>query len=109
MNAIVLDPISITSLSSTSGSKFSLNADKSVGWKSEAQRLAWGANRRAQPAAISVERNAQVSTKSGIDLQRVAGSDSAIDHSLVFNTEGGNGSSALIRERIIFCPKRAGE
>jgi predicted ester cyclase len=65
MNAIVPDPISITLLSSTSGSKLSLNADKSVGWKSEAQRLAWGANRRAQSAAISVERNAQGSAKAG--------------------------------------------
>src|SRR3954469_9507544 len=65
MNAIVLDPISITSLSSTGGSKLSLNADKSLGWKSEAQRLAWGASRRAQPAAISVEHNAQGSSKGG--------------------------------------------
>src|SRR3979490_3016461 len=65
MNAIVLDSISITSLSSTSGSKLSLNTDKSVGWQSEAQRLAWGANRRAQSAAISVETNAHGSAKAG--------------------------------------------
>src|SRR3984893_17012639 len=65
MNAIGLDPISITSLSSTGGSKLSLNADKSVGWKSEAQRLAWGANRGAPAAATRVASNAQVSAKTG--------------------------------------------
>jgi hypothetical protein len=51
MNAIVLEPISETLLSTmatTTTTTLALNVDQTVGWKSEAQRLAQGANRRAR-------------------------------------------------------------
>ena len=49
MNAIVLEPISQTFLSTMAftTTTLALNGDQTVGWKSEAQRLAQGANRRA--------------------------------------------------------------
>jgi hypothetical protein len=52
MNAIVPEPISETLLSikatTTTTTTLALNGDQTVGWKSEAQRLAQGANRRAR-------------------------------------------------------------
>jgi hypothetical protein len=52
MNAI-LEPISETLLSitvttTTTTTTLALNVDETVGWKTEAQRLAQGANRRAR-------------------------------------------------------------
>jgi hypothetical protein len=46
MNAIMLEPISETLLLSTATTTLALNVDETVGWKTEAQRLAQGANRR---------------------------------------------------------------
>ena len=46
MNAITLKSISATLLSSTATATLVLNADATAGWKTEAQRLAQGANRR---------------------------------------------------------------
>jgi hypothetical protein len=48
MNVIILEPISETLLSITATTTLALNVDKTVGWKTEAQRLAQGANRRAR-------------------------------------------------------------
>ena len=48
MNAIILESISETLLSTTATTTLTLNVDETVGWKSEAQRLAQGANRRAR-------------------------------------------------------------
>ena len=50
MNAIVLEPISQTLLSTMAfpTTTLALSGDQTVGWKSEAQRLAQGANRRAR-------------------------------------------------------------
>jgi hypothetical protein len=49
MNAIVLEPISKTLLSTmATTTTLALNGGQTVGWKSEAQRLAQGANRRAR-------------------------------------------------------------
>jgi hypothetical protein len=48
MNAIVLEPISETLLSTTATTTLVLNVDETVGWKTEAQRLAQGANGRAR-------------------------------------------------------------
>ena len=50
MNAIVLEPISQTLLSTMASptTTLALNGDQTVGWKSEAERLAQGANRRAR-------------------------------------------------------------
>ena len=51
MNAIVLEPISETLLSAmaiTTTTTYAISGDQTVGWKSEAQRLAQGANRRAR-------------------------------------------------------------
>lgn len=45
MNAITSEPISATLLLSTATTTLVLNADATVGWKTEAQRLAQGANR----------------------------------------------------------------
>lgn len=53
MNAIILKPLSETLLWSTATTTpittttLALNVDETVGWKTEAQRLAQGANRRA--------------------------------------------------------------
>ena len=49
MNAIALEPTSETLLSTMASTTTTLafNCDQAVGWKSEAQRLAQGANRRA--------------------------------------------------------------
>jgi hypothetical protein len=48
MNAIALKSISATLLSSTATATLVLNADATAGWKTEAQRLAQGANRRTR-------------------------------------------------------------
>ena len=53
MNAIILEPIVETLLSATTTiatttTTLALNVDETVGWKTEAQRLAQGANRRAR-------------------------------------------------------------
>jgi hypothetical protein len=48
MNTIVLEPISETPRSSTSTIRLALTVDETVGWKTEAQRLAQGANRCAR-------------------------------------------------------------
>jgi hypothetical protein len=52
MDAIILEPISETLLSTTATTTttttLALNVDETVGWKTEAQRLAQGANRRAR-------------------------------------------------------------
>jgi hypothetical protein len=49
MNAIILEPIGETLLSTTATTTtLALNVDETVGWKTEAQRLAQGANRRAR-------------------------------------------------------------
>jgi hypothetical protein len=48
MNAIILEPISKTLLSSTGTTTLTPNADETVGWKTEARRLALGANRPAR-------------------------------------------------------------
>jgi len=51
MNAIALEPTSETLLSTTATTTtttLALNVDETVGWKTEAQRLAQGANRRAR-------------------------------------------------------------
>lgn len=48
MNAIILEPISETLLASTATTNSALNADDTIGWKTEAQRLAKGVTRRAR-------------------------------------------------------------
>jgi hypothetical protein len=48
MNAIILEPISETLLPSAATPTLALNADETVGWKTEEQRLAQGANRRVR-------------------------------------------------------------
>jgi hypothetical protein len=48
MNAIIREPISETLLASTATPTPALNADETIGWKTEAQRLAQAANRRAR-------------------------------------------------------------
>jgi hypothetical protein len=46
MNAIILDPEAKAWLSSSISVTPVLNADTSVGWKTEAERLAWRAKHR---------------------------------------------------------------
>jgi hypothetical protein len=48
MNVIILEPISETLASITATTTLALNVDKTVGWKTEAQRLAQSASRRAR-------------------------------------------------------------
>jgi hypothetical protein len=48
MNAIIHEPISETLLACTATPIPALNADETIGWKTEAQRLAQAANRRAR-------------------------------------------------------------
>ena len=48
MNAITLDTIIETLPSSASTSTSALNVDETVGWKSEAERLALSAKRRVR-------------------------------------------------------------
>jgi hypothetical protein len=48
MNAIILEPISETLLASTTTTTLALNAGETIGWKTEAQRLAQGGTRRAR-------------------------------------------------------------
>jgi hypothetical protein len=46
MNAIILEPIRATLLPSDATITLALNAAETLGWKTEAQRLALGANSR---------------------------------------------------------------
>jgi hypothetical protein len=46
MNAIILEPIRATLSPSDATTTLALNADATLGWKTEAQRLALGANSR---------------------------------------------------------------
>ena len=48
MNAIIHEPISETLLASTGTTTPALSADETIGWKTEAQRLAQAANRRVR-------------------------------------------------------------
>jgi hypothetical protein len=48
MNAITIEPICETLRSSTATTMLAHKADETVGWKTEAQRLAQGANRRVR-------------------------------------------------------------
>jgi hypothetical protein len=62
MNAIILEPISATLSPSAATTTLVLHADETVGWKTEAQRLARGQPASARTTAVSADRLAEVST-----------------------------------------------
>jgi hypothetical protein len=62
MNAIICEPLSARLPSSAVTSTLAPNADEIVGWNSEAQRLALGANRRARTTAMSADCLTEIST-----------------------------------------------